>query len=202
MTVSRKFGRKTAITPDLVVGLLESSAHLDEFAAARRKEDAARYGTVKRRQAVPPDGTIREVTFLERAYSLGITQGAQVLAGLAAELALKYVWEDENSGQSAAGTHKLHNLFRSISRTRRDEMDADYKVRLQRHANKPPSGWQTLDDVFRTTNDYFESWRYVSEEGAHIPYVEPRFLREAVCSVLKTMGVNVNWATESASAEQ
>ena len=202
MAASRKFGRKQPITPDLVVGLLESSAHLDEYAAVRRAEDAEEYGTVRRRKAVPPDGVIREVIYLERAYSLGITQGAQVLGGLAAELALKYLWEDENPGQSAPGTHELHNLFRSISSQRRDEIESDYQVRLQRHDNMPASGWQTVDEVFQKTNDYFEHWRYVSEEGASIPYTEPRFLREAVCSVLRTIGVNITWDAGATNAEQ
>ena len=198
---SQNPGRKTAVTPDLIVGLLESSAHLDEWAVVRREEDAAQYGTTTERVPTPPDGKVRTVKRMQRAYSLGITQGAQVLAGLAAELALKFVWEYEHPGQSASRTHKLHNLFRSISPQRKNEMEADYKVRLQRHTNMPASGWQTIEEVFRTTNDYFENWRYVSEEGVRIPWTEPRFLREAICSVLKTAGVNVTWDPEAANTE-
>ena len=185
--------RKLPITIDVVVGMLGSSARLDTAAAERRQIEAERFGTTRGFQT-DLHGNMREAIDISSGYSIGITQSAQVLAGLAAELALKYAYEADHPSAVAPRTHKLYDkLYRKLSAIRRQEVEADYAVRIQRHQSDPDEGWKTTCQVFRSANDYFEQWRYATEEGSVISYSQPIFLREAVCSVLKTLGANVTW---------
>ncbi len=125
-------------------------------------------------------------------------QSSQVLAGLAAELALKYVYEIEHPDVIAPQTHKLYNdLYRRLSVNRRDEIEADYAARIQRYKRPPDEGWKTAEQVFRSANNYFSDWRYVAEEDSVILYAQPIFLRETICSVLKTLGINITWSEAS-----
>ena len=39
-----------------------------------------------------------------------------------------------------------------------------------------------------------KSGRYATEEGTNIGYSQPIFLREAICSVLNSLGVPVKWS--------
>ena len=127
-----------------------------------------------------------------------MTVSAQVIAGLGAELALKYVYEIENPSATAPQTHKLYDkLYSKLSANRRDNVETDYAVRIQRHQSEPDQGWKTAEQVFQSANDYFEKWRYVTEEDTVITYSQPVFLREAICSVLKTLGVNISWSDTS-----
>lgn len=186
--------RKRPITMDVIVGMLESSAQLDSTAAERRKIEAADFGKSRGFQR-GRDGRTRQIVDISGGYSIGITQSAQVIAGLAAELALKYVYEIENPNAIAPQTHKLYDkLYRKLSAKRRDNVEADYAVRIQRHQAGPDEGWKTAKQVFQSANDYFEKWRYATEEDVAIAYSQPIFLREAICSVLKTLGVNVRWS--------
>ena len=144
------------------------------------------------------DGKTREAIDISGGYSIGMMQSAQVIAGLAAELALKYAYETENPTAVAPKTHKLYDkLYSKLSANRRDSVEADYAVRIQRHQFEPEQGWKTAEQVFQSANDYFERWRYATEEDTVITYSQPVFLREAICSVLKTLGVNISWSDTS-----
>ena len=189
--------RKRPITVEVVVGMLESSAQLDSAAAERRKIEAADFGKSRGFQR-DRDGKSRKLIDISGGYSIGMTVSAQVIAGLAAELALKYVYEIENPSATAPQTHKLYDkLYSKLSTNRRDSVEADYAVRIQRHQFEPDQGWKTAKQVFQSANDYFEKWRYATEEDTVITYSQPVFLREAICSVLKTLGVNISWSDAS-----
>ncbi len=189
--------RKAPVIESLVVGMLESSAHIDSVAAKRQKIEAAKFGT-RRGWQQDRHGEMREVIDISGGYSIGMIQSAQVLAGLAAELALKYVYEIEHPDAVAPQTHKLYDdLYSKLSVNRRDEIEDDYAVRIQRHERLPDEGWKTSEQAFRSANNYFPDWRYVAEEGNAIPYAQPVFLREAICSVLKTLGINIRWSEAS-----
>ena len=188
--------RKLPITRDVVVGMLEGSALLDTAAAERRKCEAERFGkSLGFKQ--DPHGNVQEVVDISGGYSIGISQSAQVLAGLAAELALKYAYETDHPACVAPSTHKLYELYSKLSVNRRQEIEADYQVRIQRHQSDPDEGWKTAKQVFQSANDYFEKWRYATEEDTAIPCSQPVFLREAVCSVSKTLGANIRWSADS-----
>ena len=189
--------RKLPRTVSVVVGMLESSARLDGAAAERRKIEAAGFGKSTGFQR-DRDGKTREVVDISGGYSIGMTQSAQVIAGLAAELALKYAYETEHPTDVASPTHKLYDeLYSKLSETRRGNVEADYAVRIQRHQSNPDEGWKTAKQVFQSANDYFEKWRYATEEDIVIPYSKPVFLREAIFSVLKTLDDNISWSEAS-----
>ena len=188
--------RKARVIESLVVGMLESSAHIDSLATERQKIEAEEFGRRERKQ--DQHGEMREVRDISGGYSIGMIQSAQVLAGLAAELALKYVYEIEHPDAVAPQTHKLYDdLYSKLSVNRRDEIEADYAVRIQRHERLPDEGWKTSEQAFQSANNYFLDWRYMAEEGNVIPYAQPVFLREAICSVLKTLGINIRWSEAS-----
>ena len=108
--MSKKIRRKTAMTINLVAGMLESSAHLDELASDRRKIEAETIGRSLGWRRFPY-GKLYEYIDVSGGYSLGIMQSAQVLVGLAAELSLKYAFESEHPNEVAPTSHKLHSLY-------------------------------------------------------------------------------------------
>lgn len=190
--------RKDPNLLSVVIGMLESSAHLDEEAAKKRQVEATSHG----RSAGPirmASGEVREMIRLpvSQTLSLGTTVSAQVLAGLAAELTLKYAYEADHPCKAAPGTHELYRrLYRKLSDDRKRVIEADYAERIRRKPQRPSAGWETAEKAFRSANNYFEYWRYIVEPGQENSYVEPIFLREATASVLKTLGCNIRWRSE------
>ena len=111
--------RKSRMTIEAVVGMLESSAQLDNSAVERRKIEASDFGKSRGFQR-DWDGKSRELIDISGGYSLGIMQSAQVIVGLAAELILKYTYEFENPSVIAPQTHKLYDkLYSKLSAIRR-----------------------------------------------------------------------------------
>ena len=190
--------RKQPGTVEAVVGMLESSARLDGVAAEKRRSEAAEFGrsTGKRMES---HGESNEVIDILGGYSLGIFLSAQILAGQAAELALKYTYEQEFPGRVACTTHDLGALYEQLSMARKERIEADYATRIQRHESSPGNGWETARNAFRSGRDYPVLFRYATEEGQAIPWVEPIFLREAVCSVLASLGFNIRWGSNGRS---
>ena len=182
----------------VVIGMLESSAHLDEEAAKKRKVEAASYGSSVGPVRLP-SGKVGEGIQIPvgRTLSLGTMVSAQVLAGLTAELALKYAYEADHPDKAAPGTHKLYSgLYCKLSNDRKRGIEVDYAERIRRHPQKPSDGWETAEQVFQSANNYFEYWRYIVELGKENSYAEPIYLREATASVLKTLGCNIRWRAE------
>lgn len=190
--MSKKSNRKTPMTINLVAGMLESSAMLDTHAAKQGKIEAKTVGKPMGWHQ-GPDGIVREVIDVSAGYSLGIMQSAQVLAGLAAELVLKYAFESENPKLVAPSSHHLHDLYCRLSQKKRTSVESDYAKRIKRHTDTPPVGWRKAKQVFQSADNYFVDWRYLSEEGNNLSDAQPIFLREAVCSVIAALGVTVNW---------
>ncbi len=195
---TKKAKRKQQSTVEAVVGMLESSAHLDEVAAEKRRSEAAEFGrsTGQHRNF---HGTSHAVIDITGGYSLGIFLSAQILAGQAAELALKYAYEQEHPDKTAGTKHDLAALYDQLSVARKDRIEADYATRIQRHESSPGNDWGTVRQAFQSGKDYPVLFRYATEEGQTIPWVEPIFLREAVCSVLASLGFNIRWGSRGNS---
>ena len=132
----------------------------------------------------------------EISYSFGITQSAQILAGQAAELALKWAFEAENPDKIAASTHRLDCLFNSLSSDRKQNIEDDYASRIRQYRSLPIEGWRTAKQVFLSGGDYPVLFRYLTE-GPPSFEVQPQYLREAVCSVLVSLGFKTEWAQRS-----
>ena len=128
-------------------------------------------------------GNSYEVIDVLGGYAIGISISAQILAGQAAELVLKYAYEAENS-KTAPQTHELDALYRLLSQDRKAKIEEEYAVRIQRHESSPGEGWKTAKQAFLSGKDYPVRFRYATEEGQSPSCVEPIFLREAICSVL------------------
>ena len=188
--------RKRPLTIPYIVGMLESSAHLDTRGSARRQEEASTAGRASGHQKL--HGKSYQVIELpHNSYSLGITLSAQVLAGQAAELALKYVYEREHRDEPAPTTHRLDYLYSLLSDGMKKRIEEDYSIRKQLHGDSPWPGWETAEGVFRSNRDYPVRPRYATEEGQPDWKWQPVLFREAVCSVLASLGYNVNWGSGS-----
>ena len=72
-------------------------------------------------------------------------------------------------------------------------IESDYSERIKGRNDNPPVGWSKAKQVFQASDNYFVDWRYVSEEGSDVPDAFPIWLREAVCSVLASLGTTITW---------
>ena len=142
--MGRATKRKQPITLGMIVGILESSALIDEKASEKQKQEAEAFGRVMeplnkevRELLQLPERATPRVIDLTGGYSIGMFQSAQVLAGLAAELALKLAYEHERPGVSAPDTHDLFSLYKRLTVERKAEIEADYLVRLDRDQSTP-----------------------------------------------------------------
>ena len=98
--------------------------------------------------------------------------GRVVLMSLAAELALKFAWENEDkpnrvsqvakTTNNAKGQHDLNDLFKQLGCCLQASIGEKYSARPE---NKKP-GWETADKVFEKSRDAFELYRYIVEEGS------------------------------------
>ena len=104
---------------------------------------------------------------------------------MAAELALKYVWEKEDTTRD--GTPQGHDLlkcFNRLSNDNQEEIRRTYKERVS-GLNPPGKDWETVDRVFTTCHSAFEDWRYLVENGRYPPYImHATFLKHATRSVI------------------
>ena len=191
---TKRPGRKRPTTIPAIAGMLESSAHLDQLAAKRRIIEAEKFGRPTG-QTMNWHGKDYEVADITGGYSLGITISAQILAGQAAELALKYAYESENLNVSAPARHELDFLYSKLSQDKKVKTEEVYKARVQQQEASPGEGWKTAEQAFQSGKDYPVLFRYLTEEGASGSSMEPIFLREAVCSVLASIGTNIRWGS-------
>ena len=183
--------RKQPITIEVVVGLLESSAHLDNHATEKRRSKEAKFGRATG-QRIDLHGESLKKIGISGGYSIGIHLAAQMLASHAAELALKYAYESENPNQSAEKTHRLDILYYKLSQEKKDRIEADFAKR-HGQVSEPGDGWKTAEEVFHSGKDYPVLFRYATEEGCPNFHVKPIFFRDAVCSVMASLGHNIRW---------
>ena len=165
--------KKILQTPDFVKGLLESADLIGESLphSPRWLAQGIAHGKPK---VANLDS--------EQRQDLGKYQGRVVLAGLAAELALKWLWERDNQPSSSKNCHDLLFLFNELSDDLKVEIRAAY---LQRACLCEP-GWESADKVFKICKNAFVDWRYVVEEGGFKDYVmHATYLNHATLSVLQ-----------------
>ena len=175
--------------------MLESSALLDERANDKRREEAEKTGNTRDAKMGWHGKSYQVIDLPIYSYSLGITLSAQILAGQAAELALKYAFEIDHSDRSAPPTHELGDLYSRLSQERKLTIEDDYSRRKHRHDTPQICGWQSAQELFLSATHYPVLFRYATEEGQPPYEVHPIFLREAICSVLSTLGINVRWGS-------
>ncbi len=195
-TNSRKQAtRKSPHSISFIVGMLESSAHLDNLGQERRGQEADTMENNGSDNVLLNGKVYQAVVLPPNSCSLGITLAAQILAGQAAELALKYVFEQENPSKTAPQIHRLDILYSKLSEWSKKMVEADYLNRKRLHDALLWPGYETAEEVFRTSRDYPVWARYATEGGQQSVQLQPIFLREAVCSVLASGGYNVHWGT-------
>ena len=110
-----------------------------------------------------------------------------MLAGLAAELALKWLWEWDNHPRSSKSRHDLLILFNELLEDLNEKVRAAY---LQRACPYEPR-WESADEVFKICRNAFVDWRYVVEEGGFKDYVmHATYLNHATRSVLQVGAIH------------
>ena len=174
MAIKKIVARKKILpTPDFVKGLLESADLIGESLPHSPRWLAQGIARGKPK-VVNLDS--------EQRQELGKYQGRVVLAGLAAELALKWLWERDNHPSSSKSCHDLLILFDELSEDLKGKIRAAY---LQRACPCEP-GWESADKVFKICKNAFVDWRYVVEEGGFKDYVmHATYLHHATRSVLQ-----------------
>ena len=110
---------------------------------------------------------------------IGLYQARVVVIALAAELALKFSYEQENPSEVAPATHDLRDLFAELSD---DKVKAvrkvyarllnQYKHQLEQDKKEYlEDGWETADHLFENCRYAFEDWRYIEERMPRTPFV-------------------------------
>ena len=193
----KRTSRKSPLTISFIVGMLDGSAELDTRGNEQRKREAYTLGSIGE-ESIEIQGTKYQVIKLPpNSWSLGVTLSAQILAGQAAELALKYAYEQENPSKTAPQIHRLDSLYFKLGEETRRNVEDDFATRKERHSNFIWPGWETAKEVFYSARDYPVWARYATEEQHQPREFQPILLREAVCSVLASMGYNVRWGVGS-----
>ena len=165
--------RKIPQTPDFVKGLLASADLIGESLPHSPRWLAQRIS-----RGEPKVASLDP----EQRQELGEYQGRVVLAGLAAELALKWLWERDNHPCSAKSCHDLVILFNELSEDLKGKIKAGY---LRRALPCEP-GWESADRVFNICSKAFVEWRYIVEEGGFKDYImHVTYLNHATRSVLQ-----------------
>ena len=116
----------------------------------------------------------------------GQYQGRVVLMALAAELALKFAYEKDNSKKSAPATHNLSKLFKKLKSDRQTNIQEHYEHLLSERGYDPPEEWcKTVSGVFQKCKDISMVWRFAVEQGK----VPTKFVMRATCLELAARGV-------------
>ena len=163
--------RKVRETLDFVKGLLGSA---DEISRGLS-------GKLEPRMVLAQQQTTIANLSSEQIEDLGKYQGRVVLIALAAELALKFLWETENKGGAPPG-HNLQRCFELLTDDYQKSIRSAYRRRVMNPLGRE---WKTIDQVFQICSDAFEDWRYIVEEGSYPNYImRATHLRDATLSVL------------------
>ena len=163
--------RKVTQTLDFVKGLLISADEIDK----------ALSGELEPRKVLAQGHTKIANLNSGQIQELGMYQGRVVLVALAAELALKYLWEMENSG-GAPGGHDLLKCFNRLLDHHEDGIRRNYEKRV---TDPYEEDWGSVDQLFEVCRDAFVDWRYIVEEGNYPNYImRATYLKEATLSVI------------------
>ena len=167
--------KKIAETPDFVQGLLNSAKAIYKLldhgnTSARQVLQRLKNGQTK----------LTDLTSTERQH-LGIYQARVVLIVLAAELALKFLYQKDKS-KAAPEDHKIDQLFNELSPCLQEQITHQY-CKL---AYPPPQGWENPKQIFELCKKASVQWRYLVEENNFPEYVmQATYLIYATSSVLK-----------------
>ena len=162
--------KKREQTLDFVEGLLYAADEIDAALQAEFPPRETLHGKFDIAKVAPEE--IRE---------MGKYQGRVVLVSLAAELALKFAWEQENPGQTASNNHNLEHWFKQLSSSLKKSIEREYL----KFATQPKVGWKTANQTFKKCKDSSLDWRYIVEEG-HGPQhkMQATYLKHATMSVI------------------
>lgn len=165
---------KIAETPDFVNGLLDSA---DAVAELRNLKGVSPRVLLTKLQD-PQD--VASLSPKERR-ELGIYQARVVLMVLAAELALKFLWE-RHTGTPAKQNHRMHEVFKKLTPTLQAQIQSEYN----KGAKSPPPGWKNADDIFELCNNASVQWRYLVETNNFPDYeMQATYLKLLTRSILQ-----------------
>ena len=163
--------RKVTQTLDFVKGLLISADEIDK----------ALSGELEPRKVLAQGHTRIANLSSRQVQELGMYQGRVVLVALAAELALKYLWEMDHTGGAPVG-HNLLKCFNRLLDHHKDEIRRNYEKRV---TDPLEEEWATVDELFEICRCAFVDWRYIVEEGNYPNYImRATYLKEATLSVI------------------
>ena len=143
-------GRKIEGTLELAEGLLLVANMVDTPGA---RDDALR--AMGACGSLPADPTQRR--------QLGKYQGRVVLASLAAELVLKYLWEHEPQNQCKSASemgsgHRLKEILSKLSPDHKEAIEKDYSRKTSTRTK-----CATAEEAFGQYEKPFEEFRYMGE---------------------------------------
>ena len=116
-------------------------------------------------------------------YSLVMT----IIAAQAAELAMKFAFEQEHPSEVAPRTHDLYDLFLGLSTERRESVKEEYRANVKSHGNLVPTDRRDVESLFLEEADAL-NWRYQAEgKESQISQSYPLLLLEATLCVLSTI---------------
>ena len=100
------------------------------------------------------------------------------------ELLLKYKIQQE--GKMIEKTHKLYDLFKSLNKDTRTEIQNNFDRIMSTEKETLPVGWDDAESVFQKANNALVHWRYVAtvHEGTHTIHTIPLYI--AALSVYET----------------
>ena len=171
-------GKKIPETPDFINGMLKSADSISQLL------NPAKMHPRDLLQKIHDDQVKLECLTHEERRELGLYQSRVVLVVLAAELALKFLWNyiPEGNNRPSEKNHELASWFNRLPPCVRVEIRAKYCKR----SDSPPVGWETPDKVFTLCKGASVQWRYLVEESNFPDYVmHATYLIDATLSVLQ-----------------
>ena len=105
----------------------------------------------------------------------------------AAELALKFAYEQEHPSGPAPPIHDLQKLFGKLGQEKRQKIEVNYESLLKGYKQQRSEEcdqfedwWETASQLFEKCKDTFVDWRYIEEKGQH---PDPFIMRAALLVV-------------------
>ncbi len=183
--------KKVKETPDFVKGLLTSA---DGISTLLNPDKMPPRLLLKKLQ--DDKVTLGQFTS-EECQELGMYQARVVLMVLAAELALKLLWE-QDKGKPASKHHGIDQLFDELC----GPLQAQIHSKYCEQAQSPPGGWETPGQIFKLLKNASVQWRYLVEKSNFPNYVmQAKFLKHATLAVLQVRGTLAQGSEEPSIPE-
>ena len=141
-------GKKIPQTPDFIRGMLKSANSISQLLNPENIHPRHLLKTIH------SDEVKLEDLKPEERRELGLYQSRVVLVVLAAELALKFLWNyiPEDVGRPSERNHELSLWFNRLPACVRADIEEEYSKR----SDSPPMGWETPEELVsevKTHND-------------------------------------------------